>query len=68
MNATSTSSLPAALDPVVAAALEQLRSEMRREVEAKDRIIAAKNQALSAAEATRSPTVAFQDFFLSASG
>jgi transposase len=51
MNPTSKSSLPAVLDPVVAAVLEQLRGEMRREVEVKDRIIAEKDQALSAAEA-----------------
>jgi transposase len=51
MNPTSKSPLPAVLDPVVAAVLEQLRSEMRREAEVKDRIIAEKNQALSAAEA-----------------
>jgi transposase len=51
MNPTSKSPLPAVLDPVVAAVVEQLRSEMRREVEAKDRVIAEKNQALSAAEA-----------------
>lgn len=51
MNPTSKSPLPAVLDPVVAAVVEQLRSEMRREVEAKDRVIAEKDQALSAAEA-----------------
>jgi transposase len=51
MNPTSKSPLAAALDPVVAAVLEQLRSEMRQEVEAKDRIIAEKSQALFAAEA-----------------
>jgi transposase len=51
MNPTSKSPLPAVLDPVVAAVLEQLRGEMRREVEVKDRIIAEKDQALSAAEA-----------------
>ena len=51
MNPTSKSPSPAVLDPVVAAVVEQLRSEMRREVEGKDRIIAEKNQALSAAEA-----------------
>ena len=51
MNPTSKSPLPAVLDPVVAAVVEQLRGEMRREVEVKDRIIAEKDQALSAAEA-----------------
>ena len=51
MDPTSKSPLPAVLDPVVAAVVEQLRSEMRQEVEAKDRVIAEKNQALSAAEA-----------------
>jgi transposase len=47
MNPTSKSPFSAPLDPVVAAALEQLKEK----VEAKDRIIAAKDQALSAAEA-----------------
>jgi hypothetical protein len=47
MNPTSKSPLPAVLDPVVAAVLEQLKEK----VEAKDRIIAEKDQALSAAEA-----------------
>lgn len=47
MNPTSQSPLPVALDPVVAAVLEQLKEK----VEAKDRIIAEKDQALSAAEA-----------------
>lgn len=47
MNSTSTSLFSAQLDPVVAAVLEQLKEK----VEAKDRIIAAKDQALSAAEA-----------------
>jgi transposase len=47
MNPASKSSLPALLDPVVAAVLEQLQQK----VEAKDRIIAEKDQALSAAEA-----------------
>ena len=47
MNATSKSPLPVALDPVVAAVLEQLKEK----VEAKDRTIAEKDQALSAAEA-----------------
>ena len=51
MDPLSKSSLPTVLDPVVAAVVEQLRSEMRREVEAKERIIAAKDQALFAAEA-----------------
>ena len=51
MDPVSKSSLPTVLDPVVAAVVEQLRSEMRREVEAKERIIAAKDQALFAAEA-----------------
>jgi len=51
MNPTSKSPSPAVLDPVVAAVLEQLRGEMRREVEVKDRIIAEKDRALSAAEA-----------------
>jgi len=51
MNPASKSSFPAVLDPVVAAVVEQLRSEMQQKVEAKDRIIAEKNQALSAAEA-----------------
>lgn len=47
MNPFSKSSLSVPLDPVFAAALEQLKEK----VEAKDRIIAAKDQALSAAEA-----------------
>ena len=47
MNPTSKSPLPAQLDPVVAAVLEQLKEK----VEAKDRIIAEKDQALCAAEA-----------------
>jgi transposase len=47
MNAAFKSSLPALLDPVVAAVLEQLQQR----VETKDRIIAEKDQALSAAEA-----------------
>lgn len=47
MNPASKSSLPAVLDPVVAAVLEQLQQK----VEAKDRVIAEKDQALSAAEA-----------------
>jgi len=47
MNPTSKSSLPQVLDPVVAAVLEQLQQK----VEAKDRVIAAKDQALSAAAA-----------------
>ena len=47
MNPFSKSSFSAPLDPVFAAALEQLKEK----VEAKDRIIAAKDQALSAAEA-----------------
>jgi transposase len=47
MNPTSKSPLAVALDPVVAAVLEQLKEK----VEAKDRIIAEKDQALSAAEA-----------------
>ena len=47
MNPFSKPSLSAPLDPVVAAVLEQLKEK----VEAKDRIIAAKDQALSAAEA-----------------
>jgi transposase len=51
MNPASKTTLSAVLDPVVAAVVEQLQSEMQREVEAKDRIIAEKNQALSAAEA-----------------
>jgi transposase len=51
MNPTSKSPSPAVLDPVVAAVMEQLRGEMRREVEVKDRIIAEKDQALFAAEA-----------------
>jgi transposase len=47
MNPTSKSPLPVALDPLVVAVLEQLKEK----VEAKDRIIAEKDQALSAAEA-----------------
>jgi transposase len=47
MNSTSKPPLPVVLDPVVAAVLEQLEEK----VEAKDRIIAEKDQALSAAEA-----------------
>jgi hypothetical protein len=47
MNPTSKSPLPAVLDPVVAAVLEQLKEK----VEAKDRTIAEKDQALFAAEA-----------------
>jgi len=47
MNPASKSSFPTALDPVVAAIMEQLREK----VEAKDRVIAAKDQALAAAEA-----------------
>jgi len=46
MNPASSSFVPAVLDPVVAAVLEQLQQK----VEAKDHIIAEKNQALSAAE------------------
>ncbi len=47
MNPASKSSLPAALDPVIAAILEQLQQK----VEAKDRVIAAQDQALAAAGA-----------------
>jgi transposase len=47
MNPTSKSSLPVLLDPVVAAVMEQLEEQ----VEAKDRVIAQKTQALAAAEA-----------------
>jgi transposase len=47
MNPTSKSSLPAVLDPVVAAVMEQLQQK----VDAKDRLIAEKDQALAAAEA-----------------
>lgn len=47
MDLASKSSLSAVLDPVVAAAFEQLQQN----VEAKERIIAQKDQALSAAEA-----------------
>jgi len=47
MNPASKTSLPAVLDPVVAAVMEQLQQK----VEAKDRVIAAKTQALAAAEA-----------------
>jgi len=47
MNPASKSSLPAVLDPVVAAVMEQLE----KQVESKDRVIAEKNQALAAAEA-----------------
>lgn len=46
MNPASKSSFPTALDPVVAAIMEQLQEK----VEAKDRVIAAKDQALAAAE------------------
>ncbi len=47
MNPASRTSLPAAVDPVVAAMMDQLQQK----VEAKDRVIAAKDQALAAAEA-----------------
>jgi transposase len=47
MNPTSKSSLPAVLDPVVAAVMEQLQQK----VDTKDRLIAEKDQALAAAEA-----------------
>ena len=47
MNPTSKSSFLAVLDPVVAAVMEQLQHK----VDAKDRVIAEKNQALAAAEA-----------------
>src|SRR6266571_4580881 len=47
MNPTSKFSLPAGLDPVVAAVMEQLQEK----VEAKNRVIAEKDQALAAAEA-----------------
>ena len=47
MNPVSKFSLPAGLDPVVAAIMEQLQQK----VEAKDRVIAEKGQALAAAEA-----------------
>lgn len=47
MNLASKSSFPTALDPVIAAIMEQLQDK----VEAKDRVIAAKDQALAAAEA-----------------
>jgi transposase len=46
MNPASKSSLSAGLDPVVAAVMEQLQQR----VEAKDRVIAEKDQALAAAE------------------
>ena len=51
MNPASNASLPAALDPLAAALIAQLQDEMKSEVEAKDRVIAAKDQALAAAEA-----------------
>ena len=47
VNPTSKFSLPAGLDPVVAAVMEQLQEK----VEAKNRVIAQKDQALAAAEA-----------------
>jgi len=47
MNPASKSSLSAVLDPLVVAVMEQLEEQ----VEAKDRVIAEKNQALAAAEA-----------------
>jgi hypothetical protein len=47
MNPASKSSLPAVLDPVVAAVMEQLEEK----VEAKDRVIAQKTRALAAAQA-----------------
>jgi len=47
MNPASKSSFPAVLDPVVAAVMEQLE----KQVEAKDRVIAEKDQALVAADA-----------------
>jgi hypothetical protein len=46
MNPTSKFSLPAGLDPVVAAVMEQLQEK----VKAKNRVIAEKDQALAAAE------------------
>ncbi len=47
MNPASKSSFPAVHDPVVASVMEQLKEQ----VEAKDRVIAKKDQALAAAEA-----------------
>src|SRR5208337_2891031 len=47
MNSTSKFALPAVLDPVVAAVMEQLEEQAK----AKDRVIAQKTQALAAAEA-----------------
>jgi transposase len=47
LNLASKSSFSVVLDPVIAAVMEQLQQK----VEAKDRVIAEKNQALSAAEA-----------------
>jgi hypothetical protein len=47
MNPASKSSFSSGLDPVIAAVMEQLKGQ----VEAKDRVIAAKDQALAAAEA-----------------
>ena len=54
MNLTSKFTLPAVLDPVVAAVMEQLAEQVEvkdRAISAKDRVIAQKTQALSAAEA-----------------
>ena len=54
MNPASKSSLPAVLDPVVAAVMEQLQEKVEAKeqvVSEKDRVIAAKDQALAAAEA-----------------
>ena len=47
MNPASTSSLPVLLDPVIAAVVEQLQSEMRREVEAKEHALLAKDAELA---------------------
>ncbi len=54
MNPTSKFTLPAVLDPVVAAVMEQLAEQVEakdRAISAKDRVIAQKTQALAAAEA-----------------
>ena len=43
MDPASNASLPVTLDPIATALIAQLRDEMQREVEAKDRVIAAKH-------------------------
>ena len=43
MDPASNASLPTALDPIATALIAQLQDEMQSEVEAKDRVIAAKH-------------------------